>query len=113
MSKLNYQHQNLSQGGWFKLTLLEQMANLGSEVLRTIAWQEKDNQNYADLAFWRAQELLELTLKDPKNIHRGKEVARVQESLTDWYLKLGNFHTQKEQWQKYFWQFNLAVRLKA
>ncbi len=31
---MNYQHKKLAEGEWQKLSFLEQMANVGSEVLR-------------------------------------------------------------------------------
>ncbi|MFC1627468.1 hypothetical protein ACFL18_02875 [Patescibacteria group bacterium] len=34
-------HQNLKKGRWNKLSLIEQMANIGSEISRTINWKQK------------------------------------------------------------------------
>jgi len=31
---MNYKHKGLAQGRWFQLTLIEQLANIGSEVER-------------------------------------------------------------------------------
>ena len=60
-------HKNLSKKRWFNMKLVEQMANIGSEVERTIIWKNKGDKQYQKLAFERALELIDLTLKDPKN----------------------------------------------
>jgi len=41
---MNYQHKELASGRWEKLTFLEQMANMGSEVERALNWQKKITQ---------------------------------------------------------------------
>ncbi len=44
-----YFHKELQKGKWNKLSLIEQMANIGSEVSRTINWKnksKKDAQKY-------------------------------------------------------------------
>lgn len=105
-------HQNLHQGRWDKLTLVEQMANIGSEVSRTINWKKRSPAD-AQKSFYRALELIELTLKDPKNKNRLKEICRVKEMLIDWYLGNPFYQSTDQDWQKYFLQFNLAARINA
>lgn len=95
---------------WFKLSLIEQMANIGSEVYRAIKWQKK-NSSDSQKAFYRALELFELTIDDPKNRLRLKEVCRVKELFGGWYLGDSPFSLFAKDWEKYFFQFNLASRL--
>lgn len=95
---------------WFKLSLIEQMANIGSEVYRAIKWQKK-NSSDSKRAFYRALELFELTLADPKNRLRLKEVCRAKELFSDWYLGDSPFSLFANDWEKYFFQFNFASRL--
>jgi hypothetical protein len=38
-------HKTLKPEKWFELRLCEQMANIGSEVERTIIWRKKENKN--------------------------------------------------------------------
>jgi len=109
---MTYFHKNLKKGGWNKLTLIEQMANIGSEISRTINWKEK-NPNDAQQSFYRALELIEFTLKDFKNRNRIKEVNRVKEMLIDWYLGNPLYQSTNQDWQKYFLQFNLAARINT
>ena len=40
---MSYQHKQLADGRWFKLKFVEQMANIGSEIERTILWKNKNN----------------------------------------------------------------------
>ena len=37
-------HKELASGRWFSLSLFEQMANIGSEVIRSIKWKNKNNE---------------------------------------------------------------------
>lgn len=104
------QHSNLANGAWQELTFFEQMANTGSEVFRAINWQEKKNHKYSDLAFERALELLSLTIDDPKNKHGLKELTRLYEFLVDFFAGENEYHSKKENFEKYFYAFTYAAR---
>jgi len=107
---MKYQHQNLSSGKWFKLDFREQMANIGSEIERTIIWQRK-NQAYSQKAFERGLELLDLTIADPKNIKRLKELLRLREVLADYFVFDNIYHSKSKDFKKYFYSFNYAARI--
>jgi len=102
-------HKGLTQKRWNKFNIFEQMANVGSEVFRMLKWRNRDKKNF-EFAFERALELLDLTLADPKNRIRLKEIARVREVLVDYYFD-NSYHTTKKSWNKYFYSFNYAARL--
>jgi hypothetical protein len=106
-----YQHQELAAGKWNKLTLMEQLANVGSEVIRTINWRKKGNLPYSNRAFDRAIELLDLTISDHKNIKRLRELTRVREVLADYFIFDNYYQSNAEQWERYFLAFNYAARL--
>lgn len=108
---MNIQHQNLAQGGWQKLTLVEQLANIGSEVERSIKWKNKGNQDYSKQAFERSLELFDLTLVDGKNGKRLSEIARARELWTDYFFGGNSYHSSDILWQKYFYPFNYAARI--
>ena len=57
------QHRSLESGKWAELSFMEQMANIGSEVSRTSKWKEKGNAERSQSAFYRALELIDLTLE--------------------------------------------------
>jgi len=65
----SYQHPDLAAGRWRELSFVEQMANVGSEIERTIGWTAKGRSDYSARAFERALELLDLTIADPGTAH--------------------------------------------
>ena len=104
------QHRELAQGGWQRLSFIEQMANIGSEVERAISWKKK-NADYAQLAFDRSLELIDLTISDSKNIYRLKEIIRIREALTDFFIFDNIYNTSDKFWCDYFLAFTYAARI--
>ena len=109
---MSYQHRELAAGRWKLLSFVEQMANVGSEVERTIAWKEKGNPGYSRRAFERALELIDLTVADAKNRTRLRELLRVREALADHFVFDNFYQSSQESWQRYFRCFLTAVRGK-
>jgi hypothetical protein len=109
---MNYQHRELAAGKWNRLSLAEQMANIGSEVERTISWKAKGRMDLSGRAFDRALELLDLTNADAKNRTRLKELLRVREALADCFVFDNIYQSTPESWQRYFRCFLMAVRGK-
>lgn len=107
---MNYQHRELAAGRWKEFPFLEQMANIGSEVERAIRWREKGNLDYSRQAFYRALELMELTIGDEKNKKRLKELARVREFFIDWFAFDNIYHSTASSWRSYFYPFTFAAR---
>lgn len=108
---MNYVHKELSNGRWFELSLIEQMANVGSEVIRAINWKNK-NEKYSHAAFERALELLEFTINDKKNIDRLKEITRVYEVVADYFAGDNAYGSSDKNMENYFLAFNYAARVK-
>jgi len=108
---MEYQHKNLAGGRWKKLSFFEQMANIGSEIERTIKWKNKNNVKYSQMAFERALELLDLTIENEKNKSRLKELSRVREVLADHFCFENIYQSTDKSWQKYFYAFNFAARI--
>ena len=107
-------HKDLAGGRWFSFSLLEQLANVGSDVQRTVVWKQKGDLEYSQKAFERALELLDLTIADPKHKGRGalRELLRVREALIDHFMYDNDYNTTDEIWQKYFYEFNYAAALQ-
>lgn len=104
-------HKDLENSRWYSFSFYQQMANIGSEVNRTIGWKKKGNSEYSNLAFERMLELLQLTISDPKNKTRLKELCRLREVLID-YLWGNNLYQSKEVPTKnYFYAFNYLTRI--
>lgn len=104
------QHQSLSNGRWREMRFVEQMANAASEVERSLKWKEKNNAPYAEKAIERAFELLDLTLEDPKNKSRLREIARVRETLADYFYGNNQYASTPASWRSYFSVFTFAAR---
>ncbi|KAF0134432.1 MAG: hypothetical protein FD145_657 [Candidatus Saganbacteria bacterium] len=104
-------HKELANGRWAKLSFCEQMANVGSEVGRTISWRNKGNKEYSERAFDRALELLDLTIANEKEFCRLRELLRVRETLVDYFMYDNIYGSSDEKWDKYFLAFNYAARL--
>src|SRR3989338_554576 len=107
---MEYQHKNLAGGKWQELTFFEQMANIGSEVERTIKWKNKCNAEYSRLAFERALELMDLTIDNEKSQSRLKELLLIRETLADYFVLENDYHSTDKSWQNYFYAFNFAAR---
>jgi hypothetical protein len=107
------QHKEAAAGRWLEFSILEQIANVGSEVIRFYKWRDKGNAEYARLAGERALELLTLTKSDPKN--RGprlKELCRLYEVLVDQFYGFGEYGGSEQGMINYFLAFNYAARLE-
>jgi hypothetical protein len=109
---MSYQHRELAEGKWNLLLFAEQMANVGSEVERTISWKKKGRPDFSGRAFERAIELLDLTIADFKNRKRLKELLRIRELLADCFFFDNIYQSTPESWQRYFHCFLMAVRGK-
>lgn len=111
MIKIQYQHPTLAAGRWYELSLYEQMANIGSEIFRTISRQASPDYGDPIHAFYRALELLELTKNDKRHTPATRrELCRTYECLVDWYFGSTQYHSTNEQWQNYFMAFTHAAR---
>jgi hypothetical protein len=89
------------------------MANIGSEVERSINWSEKGNAEYSQMAFERALELLDLTIVDKKNINRLKELTRLRETLADYFIFENIYKSSSKSFQNYFYAFNYAASIMS
>ena len=103
-------HRELTSGRWRELTFFEQMANIGSEVERTIRWKEKGQAGVSMRAFERALELLDLTVADPRNRFRLRELLRVREVLADHFVFDNEYASTDRSWRRYFHPFACAAR---
>jgi len=69
--------KDLVIGRWKELDLVTQMANIGSEVERTISWRDKGNKPYSQKAFYRSLELIDLTIESPENRARARMIRKI------------------------------------
>ncbi|MGB9618808.1 MAG: hypothetical protein ACPL7K_00175 [Armatimonadota bacterium] len=103
----------MADGRWAELTFFEQMANIGSEVIRALKWREKGKPDYASAAADRALELLWLTIDDPRNRDRLKKLCRLYEYLADYFYCDNAYSTEPQKLRNYCFAFNYAARLRS
>jgi len=107
---MSYLHKNLAEGKWHKMSLVEQLANIGSEVGRAAKWQDKDDKVF-DGAVKRALELFDLTLEDTRWIGRLREIGRLKELFCDGVMGGKEYGTTLLDLEIYFLPFfNLTAR---
>ena len=95
---------------WGQLSLIEQLANVGSELNRVLQWQGK-NSELATNAAVRTLAFLDLTIADSRWRQSLKELARVREVFCDTVWGEGEHQTPLADLDHYFFQFALAARL--
>lgn len=105
-------HTDLTPERWFKFSLMMQLANVGMEVERTIQWKQKGELEYSQNAFYRALELLDLTIADRKNKKRLKELCYAREMLVDYFAYDNQYGSSDKLWHDYFYVFNYAAALE-
>ena len=102
-------HQKLASGGWSKLSLAEQLANIGSEVSRARNWQGRDEN-----IFWgaveRTLELFDLTLLDVRWKGRLREITRVREVFCDAVTGGKEYKSNLQDLDRYFLHFAFLSR---
>ncbi len=106
---MDYLHATLAAGRWQTLPLVEQLANVGSDVARAARWHGKDPQ-HCEQAFLRALELLDLTIADSRWRGRRKELTRARELLCDAMLGGKTYGSDLAALDRYFFYFAVAAR---
>lgn len=107
---MTVQHKDLALGRWRQLPVCEQMANIGSEVIRALNWRKKGNEHLSQKAFARALELIDFSLDSAKSFSRLKEFARLREAVVDYFYGSNQFSSSQELWRRYFDHFNYMAR---
>lgn len=98
-------HKDLTLEHWFSFSLPMQLANVSADVGRAIKWKAQGELVYSQQAFERAWELIYLTIKDPKNKKRLRELVLVKASLADYFMGENEFGSSDESMQNYFQYF--------
>lgn len=104
-----FTHKNLATGKWRKLSLAEQLGNIGSEISRALRWKGKDEKLFEN-AVLRALELFDLTLEDSRWRKSLREIARARELFCDAIYGSGEYNTTLEDLERYFFHFAYLSR---
>ena len=102
-------HADLTATRWQSLSLVEQLANVGSEVERAIKWSGQGRADFSLNAVYRGLELLEFTIADPRHRQRLRELTRLREALLDYFLGPNEFGSSDSAWRRYFTAFDTAA----
>ena len=96
---------------WCRLSLAQQLGNVGSEVSRALKWRSR-NPTIAQGAIDRALELIDLTLDDPRHrvsVARLREICRAREVLLDFLVGPNRYGSSEATLQRYFDVFAVAA----
>lgn len=105
-------HLELTDTKWHSLSLVEQLANVGSEVERALKWSQKGRPDLCANAVYRGLELLDLTIADPRHRQRLRELTRLREALLDYFFGANEFGSSDPAWRRYFDAFGMAAALE-
>lgn len=98
---------------WEKLSLAEQMANIGADVARAIRAQDINDQQRMENAVGRALQQFDLTVLAQKSSPaRLKELLRCREVFCD-HIYGDNYKKNSQSLDKYFLEFNFLARKNA
>ena len=96
--------------GWHKLSIFEQLGNVGSDFERALRWKAKGQQKLFDNSFARTLEQIDLTLLDQRWAGaRRREIARLREEVCAEILYRDNPESAAGL-QRYFLAFATAAR---
>ena len=107
-------HENLAAGRWQTLSLMEQLANVGSEVARALRAAAAGRVERRDLALNRALELFDLTVADARwRGPRRREILRAREYTCRVLFDPTPETGDAEFLERYFLQFAVAARQRT
>jgi hypothetical protein len=96
-------HRELAER-WWTMTIAQQLGNIGSEISRATKWSTR-NPDLARNALYRALDLFDLTLDDPRHRQspaRLREIARAREVDVDLFAGSNEYGSTAASLQRYF-----------
>lgn len=103
-------HKELTEGRWHKMSLMEQLGNIGSEVGRARIYKDQGDQERLQKAVDRALELFDLTLADSRWRGRLKEIGRARDVFCDAVSGGQEYRSNLTDLERYFMYFAIAAR---
>ena len=93
---------------WWKMSIFEQMGNIGAEVGRAMAAKRRGDKNSMQNAFYRGLDLLDATASvwAAKKSHRTKEILRAREQFAEAIMS----ESYDNKLESYFMQFAIVAR---
>lgn len=90
---------------WRKLSVSEQLIDVGTEVGRAVDAKERGNSEAARIYLNKALKWLHVTEDDPKNLKRFEELMSVEYELMDYFYGLNRFNNDKDSIMSYWNSF--------
>ena len=95
---------------WRRFSFYEQMGHIASELSRAAGFEKKKDLKHTQPALWRLLELVDLTITDPKNRRRLRELCRFKEVLAARYCGPEYYTIKLESLKRYAMDFALLAR---
>jgi len=95
---------------WKRFSLAQQLGNIGSELSRVGHWEARQDLENRNKSLERALALIDLTLRDERWRSRLKELARLREVISDWYVDQGEYEIPPGALEAYYTSFALLAR---
>jgi hypothetical protein len=111
MSPVQAAHHSLAEGRWFDLSLIEQLANIGTDFARAARALSTGNDERSAGALERCLELFDLTLADDRWRGRRREICRAREVVCDYLVGDNAFGSTVESLDAYFLAFAISRSL--
>jgi hypothetical protein len=92
---------------WSKMTLFEQMGNIGSEVGRSMNAMRRHDQTALQGAYYRGLDLIDFTVASWSSEARRRELLRAREL----FATAVETNKPDPQLENYFMQFAIAARI--
>ncbi|OHA67287.1 MAG: hypothetical protein A3C82_00030 [Candidatus Wildermuthbacteria bacterium RIFCSPHIGHO2_02_FULL_47_12] len=102
-------HAESNRGPWSKLSLAEQLGNVGSEVGRAAFFQNKDEARFR-VCVDRALELFDMTMEDARWRGRLFEIARARELFCQAAAGENEYDTTLRDLERYLLPFAIEAR---
>ena len=102
-------NHDFDQVAWSKMSMFEQMGNIGSEVGRALAAKRQHNEKRMEASFYRGLDLIDATagLWSGRKNGRLRELLRAREEFARSIVS----DTTDATLEKYFMKFAVAARL--
>ena len=98
-------HGGLTQERWERLSLAEQLANIGTEVARAARARNRPDETRLQRHFELVLELFEFTLDDERWRQQRLEIARAREIVCDFLAGDNEYESSAESLDAYFLPF--------
>ena len=94
---------------WHAYSFYVQMGNIASELSRAVNFDKKGDSTHMTASLLRLLELIDTTIRDPKNRRRLRELCRFKEVVADWYAGTCVYSIPRKTLRQYAMDFALLA----